>query len=375
MTDETPDAVGSFACTSCGADLTYQPGTTSLTCQYCGAVNEIPEIEGDVEELDFHAFLAEKAGGEEQLTGHYVQCESCGASCTLEPNVSAAECAYCSTPLVVENAHDESVIQPRSLLPFKLNKDEALGRFREWVKKRWFAPNDLKKASLTFDHFKGVYIPYWTYDTDTFSSYIGQRGDYYYETQHYTTTENGKTVHKTRQVRKIRWSFASGNVRKMFDDILVPATRALPQKCIEKLEPWDLQNLIPFEKSYLSGFIAEKYQVDLEGGFDRAKEIADVTIRQMVKHDIGGDEQRITQVNTRYSDISFKHLLLPVFVCAYHFKDKLYRFLVNGRTGEVQGERPWSWIKITALVLGIAAVVLIGILIYMSSGSTPTFAS
>lgn len=367
MTEDAHDAVDSFACTSCGADLTYQPGTTSLTCQYCGAKNEIPDIEGEVEELDFHAFLSEKAGQEEQITVHVVKCDSCGASCTLDPNVTAAECAYCSTPLVVEHAQDEAVIQPKSLLPFKLTRDNALTEFRAWVKKRWFAPNDLKKASLTFDHFKGVYIPYWTYDTDTLSSYVGQRGDYYYETQHYTTQENGKTVQKTRRVRKIRWSFASGSVHKMFDDILVPATQSLPQKCIEKLEPWDLQNLIPFEKSFLSGFLAEKYSLDLEGGFSRAKEIADVTIRQLVKRDIGGDEQRITRLNTNYNDITFKHLLLPVFVCAYRYKEKLYRFLVNGRTGEVQGERPWSWIKITALVLGIAAVILIGIYLYTSA--------
>lgn len=370
MAEETPDATDGFACTNCGAELTYQPGTTTLTCQYCGAENEIPEIEGDVEELDFHTFLTEKAGQQEQITQHLVKCDSCGASCTLDPNVTATECAYCSTPLVVENARDESVIQPKSLLPFKLSQDKALTEFKVWVSKRWFAPNDLKKASLNFDHFKGVYVPYWTYDTDTTSSYVGQRGDYYYETQHYTTMENGKSVSKTRQVRKIRWRSARGTVSKLFDDILVPATQSLPQKCIEKLEPWDLQNLVPFEKSFLSGFIAEKYAIDLEGGFDRAKQIADVTIRKLIKRDIGGDEQRITRVNTNYSDITFKHLLLPVYVCAYRFKEKLYRFLINGRTGEVQGERPWSWIKLTVLALGIATAIGIGILLYLNSNGT-----
>ncbi|WP_372808881.1 hypothetical protein [Pontiella sp.] len=354
---ESPEAAVSFACTSCGAELTYQPGTTTLACQYCGAENEIPEIDESVEELDFLAYLTEAATKEEELVGHFVKCDSCGASCTLEPNITASDCPYCSTPLVMEHAHDETVIKPKSLLPFKLSQDQALAEFKEWVGKRWFAPNDLKKASLNFDHFKGVYIPYWTFDTDTYSSYTGQRGDHYYETQHYTTTENGKSVTKTRQVRKTRWRFVRGHVSKAFDDILIVASESLPKKCIEKLEPWDLDNLVPFEKSYLSGFISERYQIELGDGFERAKDIADAEIRRLVRRDIGGDEQRISRVNTRHDDITFKHLLLPVFVCAYRFKDQLYRFLVNGRTGEVQGERPWSWIKITGLVLGLLAVV------------------
>ncbi len=349
--------VDSFACTSCGADLAYQPGTTSLACQYCGARNEITQRQEDIEELDFHAFLNGKIESEEQITEHFVKCECCGASCTLEPHVTAATCAYCATPLVIEQGTDETIIQPKSLLPFKLNKEKALSAFKQWVSKRWFAPNDLKKAALTFDHFKGVYIPYWTYDTATYSAYVGQRGDYYYETQTYTETKDGESVTKTRQIQKTRWSSVSGQINILFDDILIPATNSLPKKCIEKLEPWDLTNLVPYEKSFLSGFLAEKYQVDIREGFKRAKTIADRAIRQRVKEDIGGDKQRITSLKTNHTDITFKHMLLPVFVCAYRFKDKTYQFLVNGRTGEVQGERPWSWIKLTTLGIIIAAAV------------------
>ncbi|MBN2684553.1 MAG: hypothetical protein JXR40_04695 [Pontiellaceae bacterium] len=368
MTEENLSAVDSFACTGCGADLKYQPGSSRLVCQHCGMENEIPEIDEPIEELDFHAYLNGQSGQADQIVQHFVKCDSCGAICTLETNVTAADCVYCGTPLVVEHANDESVIQPKSLLPFKLKKDEALASFKSWVGKRWFAPNDLKKASLNFDHFNGVYIPYWTFDTDTRSSYVGQRGDYYYVTESYTTTENGKTVTKTRQVRKIRWSFASGHVRESFDDILTVASRTLPPKRINALEPWDLNNLVPFDRSYLSGFIAEKYQVDLGEGFDLAKEEADRCIRQLVKRDIGGDEQRITRINTQYNNISFKHLLLPVYVCAYRFKEKTYQFLVNGRTGEVQGDRPYSWAKITALVLGILAAIGTAVAIGMKSG-------
>ena len=346
--------VGTFACTDCGADLKFKPGTQHLNCEYCGAANEIPQIEGEVEELDFHKYLSEKTEDEEKITASFVKCSNCGASSTLEPNITSASCPYCSTPLIVEEATDESVIQPKSLLPFKLDKNGAIEEFKKWIAKLWFAPNDLKKAVLNFDHFKGVYIPYWTFDTDTNTDYIGQRGKHYYVEE--------KSGNETKQVRKTSWTTVRGNVHKFFDDILTVATKSLPEKYIYKLEPWDLENLVPFDKSYLSGFIAEKYQVELSEGFEIAKGIADKEIRNLIEREIGGDEQRITTKNTTYNDIKFKHLLLPVFVSAYKFKGKLFQFLVNGRTGEIQGSRPYSWIKITMAVVAVLAVI--GAIIY-----------
>ncbi len=356
-------AVNTFSCSNCGADLKYKPGTEHLNCEYCGAENEIPVTDEAIEELDYFEHLDKSWASEDTLTQSYVKCESCGASSTLEPNISAASCPYCSTPLVIEHIKDESIIQPKSILPFKLDKDTAKGKFTAWINDLWFAPNDLKKAVLNFDSFKGIYIPYWTFDTETHTNYIGERGEYYYVSETYTATEDGKSVTKTRKVRKVRWHPTSGSVQKFFDDLLIVATKSIPTKYADELEPWDLENLVPFDKSYLSGFITEKYQVELDDGFDIAKNAADPEIRNLIKRHIGGDEQRIISKNTEYSDISFKHLLLPIFVSSYKFKDKLYQFLVNGRTGEVQGQRPYSWVKIT--LASIAALVVIGLVIYL----------
>ncbi|AUP81570.1 hypothetical protein C1H87_08220 [Flavivirga eckloniae] len=356
-------AVGTFPCTDCGADLKYKPGTEHLNCEYCGANNDIPQIEGDIEELDYYEFLAKKSESEETFVESFVKCGNCGASSTLEPNVTSSHCPYCSTPLVLEQAHDEKMIQPKSILPFKLDKNAAKDELEKWIKDLWFAPNDLKKASLNFDFFKGIYIPYWTYDTETDTNYIGQRGEYYYVTETYTETVDGKSVTKTRQVRKTRWHPAAGNVQKFFDDLLIVATKSIPEKYAFNLEPWDLENLVPFNKNYLSGFVTEKYQIELDEGFQMAKEVADPEIRRLIERHIGGDEQRIISMNVNYTDITFKHLLLPVFVSSYKFKDKLYKFLVNGRTGEVQGERPYSTIKIALAV--IAGLIIIGLAIYI----------
>ena len=354
---------GIFACNGCGSDLKYKPGTKNLNCAHCGSENEIPQLEGNFHELNFHEYLEKKSSSEETITENFAKCENCGASSSLENNVVSANCPYCTTPLNVENTKDEEIILPKAILPFNFDKKNAKIKFKKWINKLWFAPNQLKKATLNFDNFKGVYIPYWTYDTDTTSNYTGQRGDYYYETETYTETVDGKQETKTREVRRTRWTSVRGNIYHLFDDILVVGSTSLPEKYIYKLEPWDLNNLVPFDKSYLRGFITEKYQVNLGDGFEKAKKIIDPKIRSMIKRDIGGDQQRIISKNTNYDDITFKHLLLPVYVSAYKYNNKVYQFLVNGRTGEVQGQRPYSWIKITLAIL--LTVTIIACIVYM----------
>ena len=222
------------------------------------------------------------------------------------------------------------------------------------------------KKNTANEKLDGISTPYWTYDSSTYSNYTGERGDYYYVTETYTTTEDGKSVTKTRQVRKTRWTPASGNVSVMFDDILVVASQSLPADYVQKLEPWHLGELLPFDDKYLSGFRTETYQVDVTTGLATAKTIMSGVIDSRVRSDIGGDEQRVHQVNTRYSDISFKHILLPIWISAYRFKDKVYRFLVNGQTGEVQGERPYSGWKIFFSIL-VAAIIIITIVVLLNN--------
>lgn len=344
----------SFPCAQCGATLQFAPGTQTLTCPYCGTENEIPQSEEDIRELDFRQYVAQlrtrgsKLAEVEQRS--LVHCDSCGADVDLPPDTTALDCPFCGAAITAMPRNCE-VIQPKSLLPFHVTRDEGRAKFRAWLGSLWFAPNKLKQYARQDTKLVGVYVPYWTYDSATTSYYRGERGEDYWETEHYTTRENGKTVHKTRQVRKTRWYPASGTVWRHFDDVLVLASNSLPRKVTESLEPWDLQNLVAFTESYLAGFRAESYQVGLEDGFENAKAQMDVVIRSDVRQDIGGDHQRIHSVRTQHDDVTFKHILLPIWISAYRWKAKVYRFLINGRTGEVQGERPYSVWKIVLAVL------------------------
>ncbi len=355
MTDEADNAtpVKHTLCQNCGGDLEFQPGTRELVCPYCQTRNEIEDADAAVQELDYHAFLREAASAENTEERLTVACDQCGAHVQLPPNVTADECTFCGSTLNAEQ-HSERVLRPRSLLPFRIDIEGARERFKKWIQGLWFAPNALKERARA-NKLSGVYAPFWTYDSRTTTHYTGQRGEYYYVTVHYTTRENGKTVRKSRRERRTRWYPASGIVQNAFDDLLVRGSRTLPEKLARKLEPWDLQSLVPYQAEYLSGFTVESYGIGLDEGFETAKGLMEPTIRGTIRSDIGGDEQRIHSTDTHYSDITFKHILLPIWISAYHFKEKTYRFLVNARTGEVQGERPWSVWKIVLLVLGILA--------------------
>lgn len=341
-----------FNCTDCGAKLKFKAGTQNLTCEYCGAVNKITQEATVTQELDFHEYLQKSANQEEKITVKSLDCGSCGATSTVDPNITADSCPYCATPFVMGSAKEQSLIKPKNLLPFELDKTAGVGAFKKWINGLWFAPNSLKKAALNPISFKGMYLPYWTYDSDTNTYYTGERGEYYY-----VTVGEGEDE---KQERRTRWYSASGNISKFFDDVLIPATTSIPPKRLTALEPWDFKKLVNYDDKYLSGYQSECYAVDLEQGFQSAQNRMEKTIRTMARRQIGGDEQRIHSINTNYQNITFKHILLPVYVCAYRYQEKLYNFVINAQTGEVQGERPFSVIKIVATVitvLGIAGAI------------------
>ena len=347
-----------FPCAQCGAVLHYAIGTQSLECQYCGHMNAIANSTDVLKELDFHAALRQLQTSANIDPGdNIISCPNCAAQFALDAHIHAGECPFCGTDVVTQTSESKP-LKPKGLLPFAITADAAREAYRKWLKQRWFAPNELKKYARSDASLNGVYVPYWTYDSDTATAYRGQRGEVYYVTQRYTTTQNGRRVTRTRQVPKIRWYPASGRTSRHFDDVLVGATKTLPRKITDWLAPWDLENLVPYTEDYLAGFSSEVYQVDLDEGFNIAQKTMDTVIRTDVQRAIGGDQQRITSLRTQHSDTTFKHVLLPLWTAGFQFRDKTYRFVVNGRTGKVRGERPYSVIKIVfagAIGLGVAA--------------------
>jgi DNA-directed RNA polymerase subunit RPC12/RpoP len=347
-----------FPCAQCGASLEYAPGIAALRCTYCGHENSITVADQPIVEQDFRQTLRQLASTVATQESISIHCDSCGASYTFDDATHAGDCPFCGSPVVAKTEQHRE-LQPQAILPFQVQRDQARSAFREWLGNLWFAPSKLKDYARNDARLTGMYVPYWTYDADTTTTYRGERGDNYQVRETYRAVENGREVERTRIVTKVRWSPATGRVARFFDDVLVLASRSLPRDVTERLEPWDLANLTPYQEDYLSGFRSEMYQVDLEQGFERAREIMAPTIRRDIERDIGGDHQRIHASDTRYGEIHFKHILLPIWMSAFRFRDKIYRFVVNGRTGEVQGERPYSPWKIAFAVL-LAALAIGG---------------
>jgi DNA-directed RNA polymerase subunit RPC12/RpoP len=332
-----------FPCTTCGADMRFSPENGALVCDHCGASQtlELGQATGP-HELDYRSAIEDLLPQQDMEDTRVSECPNCGA------------------PVVIDTGLHRQ-IKPRGLLPFALSETSARDAMNDWLGGLWFAPNGLKDYARKGRKLSGIYVPYWTFDADTKSHYSGMRGDDYYVTK--TVMRDGKSQ-QVRE-RRTKWRNASGRVARFFDDVLVLASTSLPPKYTKGLEPWDLQEMEPYLPDYIAGFRAESYSVEIEDGYRTARGYMDAIILRDVKFDIGGDRQQVASVNTQISNVTFKHVLLPVWMAAYKYRGTTYRFVVNGRSGRVQGERPWSAWKIAFAV--IAGALIAGAIGYLAS--------
>lgn len=352
--------LSSFPCQQCGASLVFCSKTDALRCEYCKTtqsikIPQIPIVEHDLRHAVLEIENAPKTTFSDKLD---INCTSCKGSFKLLEYQRSTKCPYCDTPIIT-NLDIFYNLTPESLLPFSISQNTAKDSFKKWLGNLWFAPSSLNKYFQKNSKFNGIYIPYWTYDANTYSNYQGKRGDIYYESVTKNMVENGRMVRRTVQEQRIDWSYANGDVNRFFDDILVGASTSLPRLITKNLSPWDLENLLPYDSKYLSGFESETYQVSLDNGFIYAKEIMDYMIREDVREDIGGDRQQIDNITTNFENLTFKYLLLPIWSGNYQYKNKEYLFAINGRTGQVTGDRPYSYTKIFFTVITGICITLI----------------
>ena len=303
--------VRKFPCEKCGADVIWNPGAAALKCPYCGAERAVPTAPGEIREHPIEEALRsprDLGWGAERKA---VRCSRCGAVTTLDPGVAASSCAFCGTPAVVEAPPDGKMVRPEALLPFRVDRNGAVGKFRTWVQSLWFRPSDLKqKSSVT--GLSGVYVPFWTFDAATHSRWSAQAGFYYYVDVE--VEENGRTV--VRREQRVRWEPAEGVLEKFFDDVPVEASKGLDRSLSEAIEPFPTAELVPYEPSSLSGFLAEEYAVDVEGALGIAKDRMTAEIRAGCAEAVPGDTQRDLQVSTAWSAVTYKNALLPVWIAA-----------------------------------------------------------
>ncbi len=332
--------------------MAWDPGQGQLKCMACGNLQSVLPTAGDTGEHCFEEALSHQ----QQISpaALEVKCDGCGAVFAFEPPQVAGACPFCAARIVMQPKAASPLVAPNALLPFKIPHEGAQNLVRRWIGGLWFAPSALQKMAQLASQ-QGVYLPYWSYSADTITQYRGERGNYYTEMVT-TTNQQGQRVQQ--QVTRVRWSGAQGMVQGPHRDVLIVATKVVDER-VTDLEPWDLESLVPYEPAYLAGFQAQRYQVDLPEGFALAKQRTEPRIAEWIRADIGGDEQRILASDTQYREVAFRHLLLPVWIGAYRFQGRVFQIAVNARTGEVQGDRPYSGLKIALLAIAILLVIVL----------------
>ncbi|MDR1989157.1 MAG: hypothetical protein LBQ09_02885 [Acidobacteriaceae bacterium] len=356
MADDAPHAEPvatareAYRCPACGADARWNPAKHALVCPYCGVESPAPlQVRTDATVIVEHDLVealrnipdAARGWKAEKIT---VRCQSCQALSVFDPAKVAQRCEFCGSAQLVPYEETKEAFSPESLLPLRISESQARDLIRAWYSQQWLAPNALNRKALT-DQVRAIYLPYWTFNAKTSARWTAEAGTYYY-------TGAGKE-----RERHVRWTPASGALTHVFDNELVAASTGINASRLKQVEPFPADGLIPYDPGYLAGWTVERYQIDLAAAAERSHEEMEAALRQLCASAIPGDTYQNLQVQSNYTDQTFKHILAPVWVLTYDYGSSHYQVVMNGVTGRISGERPWSWIKVSLVVLLVLIVI------------------
>jgi hypothetical protein len=287
-----------------------------------------------------------------------LQCKSCGAQLVLAPELRTSKCPYCAATTIAERPPTPDRPSPSFVLGFAQTHEAARNLVGQWLKSRHpWAHSGLKRALL--DEVRGLYVPAYLYNAVAHSEYSASIGENYTVTETYEETENGKTVTRTREVTKTEWRPLSGQHSEYVPDVLVTASKGLPNEELEALEPFDLRRLARYDDALVSGWIAEEPTLAPDACLTLAREEARTWVHRRLARFMPGDSHTDLRHETQFSQESLELCLVPVWVLAARYDEQKppLRVVVNGQTGEVFGEVPVSWAKVLATVVAVLALV------------------
>ncbi len=352
----TTQQTRTYPCKNCGADLFFDPSTQQLGCKSCGSsiafASEPPRplVKHDIEPALAALHHQQRQQDDAPSFDKEIVCQSCGGHTIFSGTLTATRCPYCNVAIQREDIGSAPTrLAIDGIIPLQVDEKQSLILIEKWINSRLFAPNAFKKHRQ-LGSFTSIYLPYYSYDSATTTHYSGMRG--IHRTEYYQV--DGKT--QSRIVTD--WYPASGVVRNEFTNVTSHASSGLDDDKLTELEPWPLENIHPYSAHFTAGHLSRTYDHEPDVVFEQlTRPRLESVIEDTIRDDIGGDCQQIDSQSTTWHFLTFAHLLLPVWMLTVTFAGKPYNVLINGVTGEVQGQRPWSWIKITAAVIAVCIAI------------------
>ena len=362
--------ITNYQCPACTGPLKYAGDSGKLECEYCGSTLTVEQTEGLFEEKDQAASqamaeeMAQEAEekldseGEYETSGDYwdftaeglraYNCPSCGAELIMDQTTAATSCPYCGNPSIIPGVFTET-LKPEYIIPFKLNKDDAVQALKNYYKGKKLLPKAFAEKNH-IQEIKGVYVPFWLFDgkAEADMSFHG--------TRIFTTVRGDWQITTTEYYRLRR----AGSVE--FEKIPVDASSKMPDAHMDAVEPFLYKDLVPFSTAYLPGYMAERYDVSLEECSKHADERAINSAVSMIEQTTSGFASVAVEskrVNVRRGSV--KYALLPVWMLSTKWRDQNYLFAMNGQTGKLIGDLPVDkgrfWTTFAKIALPIAAVL------------------
>lgn len=353
-----------YLCPCCGARLSFDGQSQLLQCEYCDntfdidavrAFNEKDMCEGSTEEQWEHVPDAQWSEEEEAYLNSFV-CPSCGGEIVTDPQTAATFCPYCGNPAIVPSRLSGS-LKPQGVIPFQTTKQDAQEAFQKLCKGKPLLPNFFT-SQQQMEKITGIYVPFWLYScSGTFhGQYKATRIHQWSDSQyHYTKTDHYLLDRK---------ACAS------FSGIPMDGSTKMDDTLMESIEPFDHTQMVDFDTAYLSGFLADKYDVPYEDGHSRVRQRVEASFQSQVQSTALGYATVLPTVqNLEIPDIQPKYVLLPVWLLNTRYRGKLYTFAMNGQTGRMTGTFPVCPKRTALWFSGIfAAVTMLASAVLMLMG-------
>ena len=348
-----------YKCPCCGGIVVFDSGSQQMKCPYCdttfdpAALQQMDEaLNGQQpDQMEWETPQAQFDQGEIDGMNVY-SCRSCGGEIIADATTGATHCPFCGNPVVLTSAFS-GALKPDLIIPFKLSKEDAKAALKKHMSGKKLLPK-LFSTDSHLDEIKGVYVPFWLYGADVDANF----------SFHATRTRSWRTRNREyTETSHFRLDRAGGMA---FDDVPVDGSTKMDDAMMESIEPFDLQAAVPFQTAYLSGYYADKYDVDATQSIGRANERIKNSVTSAFTATTAGYAAVTPQVSSiRVHNGKARYAMYPVWLLSTRFQDKTYLFAMNGQTGKLVGDMPvdkrlyWKWQLIyTAICAGVSWLIL-----------------